>query len=434
MVSSVYNYYLSQYGHNINSKNDLHKKSELKNTYNRMLKINKFTPLYKVDVSEAAQKYAIDLKENARELSNIANELSSDNDDEIIYKKYVQSSNPDAVEINYVGDNTNPPVNSFDMDVYQLAQSQVNTGNFLQPNGNHIKEGDYSFDLNIADLTYEFQFSVEEDSTNKDIQDRISRLINRSNIGLKASVLSDSLGNTAISIESDATGIANMKSVIFDFEPNESSNLSDNSSNNNLVDSLGLNRVVTYPANAIFAVDGNRRVSTTNTFTINNAFDVTLKSPTDENSPVTVSLKDDGSAIIDSITDLIDKYNKLISVTDNEENNQFSGNKKLQHEFIALTKTYNNLLQPGGLSVADDGTIQVDNAELAKAADEGRLADVYKSLGKFKNALQGKAENIALNPMNYVNNKIVAYKHPQKSLNDPYNSSAYSGMMFSGYI
>lgn len=36
--------------------------------------------------------------------------------------------------------------------------------------------------------------------------------------------------------------------------------------------------------------------------------------------------------------------------------------------------------------------------------------------------------------MNYVNNKIVAYKNPHKPVNDPYNLSAYSGMMFNGYI
>ena len=76
MISSVYSYYLAQYGHKTNSKYDTHTKAQLKNTYGRVLKSNSQTPTYKADMSEAAQKYAIDLKENARELSNIANELS----------------------------------------------------------------------------------------------------------------------------------------------------------------------------------------------------------------------------------------------------------------------------------------------------------------------------------------------------------------------
>ena len=76
MISSVYSYYLAQYGHKTNSKYDTHTKAQLKNTYGRVLKSNSQTPTYKTDMSEAAQKYAIDLKENARELSNIANDLS----------------------------------------------------------------------------------------------------------------------------------------------------------------------------------------------------------------------------------------------------------------------------------------------------------------------------------------------------------------------
>lgn len=36
--------------------------------------------------------------------------------------------------------------------------------------------------------------------------------------------------------------------------------------------------------------------------------------------------------------------------------------------------------------------------------------------------------------MDYVNNKIIAYKNPTRTYNDPYNLSAYTGMMFNGYI
>ena len=57
MISSVYSYYLSQYGHRTNSKYDTHTKSQLKNTYSKVVKINSQTPVYKLDLSSAAQKY-----------------------------------------------------------------------------------------------------------------------------------------------------------------------------------------------------------------------------------------------------------------------------------------------------------------------------------------------------------------------------------------
>ena len=102
MISSVYSYYLAQYGHKTNSKYDTHTKAQLKNTYGRVLKSNSQTPTYKTDMSEAAQKYAIDLKENARELSNIANELSGSDGHGMVFKKSAVSSNPESVTAEYI--------------------------------------------------------------------------------------------------------------------------------------------------------------------------------------------------------------------------------------------------------------------------------------------------------------------------------------------
>ena len=65
----------------------------------------------------------------------------------------------------------------------------------------------------------------------------------------------------------------------------------------------------------------------------------------------------------------------------------------------------------------------------AGAVDEAEANSGVKELSEAV-----KADDISINPMNYVNNKIVAYKNQHKPVNDPYNLSAYSGMMFNGYI
>ena len=92
MINSVYNYYAAQYGHREYSKYDTHSKAQLKSTFGRLQKINSQTPSYKIDFSDAALKYAIDLKENARELSQIADELSDESTDSITYKRSATSS------------------------------------------------------------------------------------------------------------------------------------------------------------------------------------------------------------------------------------------------------------------------------------------------------------------------------------------------------
>jgi len=436
MISNVYSYYLYNYLNKANTRSSAHKPSELKSTYNKILKINRNAPFYKVDISEAAQKYAIDLKENARELTNIANELSgSDEDPEsMIFKKSAESSNENTVGVEYIGDNHAPTVNAFEVDVKQLAAPQINTGNYLQPTSKHLDPGKYSFYLNISDLTYEFELTVDHNDNTKSVQDKISRLVNRSNLGLQSEVLSDSLSNTAITIASDGTGISNMKPTIFTVENIDANNNEDrNTKKHNLVDVLGLTRTSQYPSNAIFLIDGNETISSTNSFTINKAFQLDLKDVTDS-KPVTISLKDDGDAIVDSISQLVDGYNKLISVTAQESNDKFEGNTKLKREFTSITQSYNELLKSNGVDVSEEGTLSINNEAIQEAASSGNITKIFFNLGTFKNAIHSKAETIELDPMNYVNNKIVAYKNPQRSLLTPYNISAYSGMMFNGYV
>jgi len=45
-----------------------------------------------------------------------------------------------------------------------------------------------------------------------------------------------------------------------------------------------------------------------------------------------------------------------------------------------------------------------------------------------------EAENISINPMNYVNKIVVAYKNPGHNFATPYITSIYSGMMLDKYV
>ena len=435
MISSVYSYYLSQYGNRTNSKYDTHTKSQLKNTYSKVVKINSQTPVYKLDLSSAAQKYAIDLKENARALENITQDLSDSSSGEMIFKKSAVSSDPDIVSASYIGDSSLAADDeTFDIDVKQLASTQINTGNYLQPRSKMIQPGDYSFDLSI---------------NVNNIQNKLARLINRSNIGLTANIKEDNLGNTAINIESEATGISGSEPVIFKIEPSSLSNnnasddsyLSDTKSidnnafvarNASLINTLGLDRVSQYPSNAIFDVNDEERASMSNSITINKSYTLELSDTTDK--PVTISLKADADSIAESISELVSGYNNLISVAGDKDNSRFQGTERLYKEITAIARSHKNQLENNGLTLNKDGTISTNREVISEAAESNQLSSVFESLNSFKDSIKTKAENIALNPMDYVNNKIIAYKNPTRTYNDPYNLSAYTGMMFNGYI
>ena len=51
----------------------------------------------------------------------------------------------------------------------------------------------------------------------------------------------------------------------------------------------------------------------------------------------------------------------------------------------------------------------------------------------FSSSLLRKSDQVSLNPMDYVDKKIVAYKNPGHNFISPYTTSAYSGMMFNSY-
>lgn len=431
MINSVYNYYAAQYGHREYSKYDTHSKAQLKSTFGRLQKINSQTPSYKIDFSDAALKYAIDLKENARELSQIADELSDESTDSITYKRSATSSSPQVIDAEYIGDSCVQDYEPLEVTVSQLACPQTNTGNFLQPNSKPFAAGEYSFDLQVQDLTYQFEFGVNATDTVTDTQQKIARLINQADIGLNAQLLTDGLGNSAISITSDATGIRGISPTIFHIQSQNSSDASD--SNTELVSTLGLDRVTQYPVNAVYSVNGTTATSVSNEVTIDNNYVLTFFDTTGK-APVTISMNTDTDAIADSIGELIGGYNNLISVTANDANEHFEGNEKLKKDFAGIAKSYNHLLNENGLSVTDNGTIAVDRDAIISAADNGTLGDIFSGLNAFKQAVQKKAEDISLNPMDYVNNKIIAYKNPLRPTNDPYNLSAYTGMIFDGYL
>lgn len=431
MINSVYNYYAAQYGHREYSKYDTHSKAQFKSTFGRLQKINSQTPSYKIDFSDAALKYAIDLKENARELSQIADELSDESTDSITYKRSATSSSPQVIDAEYIGDSCVQDYEPLEVTVSQLACPQTNTGNFLQPNSKPFAAGEYSFDLQVQDLTYQFEFGVNATDTVTDTQQKIARLINQADIGLNAQLLTDGLGNSAISITSDATGIRGISPTIFHIQSQNSSDASD--SNTELVSTLGLDRVTQYPANAVYSVNGTTATSVSNEVTIDNNYVLTFFDTTGK-APVTISMNTDTDAIADSIGELIGGYNNLISVTANDANEHFEGNEKLKKDFAGIAKSYNHLLNENGLSVTDNGTIAVDRDAIISAADNGTLGDIFSGLNAFKQAVQKKAEDISLNPMDYVNNKIIAYKNPLRPTNDPYNLSAYTGMIFDGYL
>ena len=77
----------------------------------------------------------------------------------------------------------------------------------------------------------------------------------------------------------------------------------------------------------------------------------------------------------------------------------------------------------------------IDQDTLRRTAVHTRdINETFGSLKNFSNMLLRKSDQVSLNPMDYVEKVMVAYKNPGHNYPNPYITSAYTGMMFDGYF
>lgn len=423
---SVYDYYLSTYGQSDyrerSSRFDSHKKSELRSLYNNILRANKNSPVFKINMDgEEVTKFAIDLKENARHTQNVVSALSTEGDDieSVFYKKVAVSSDPNAVDVMYVGEDNPQESPSFDLGVQHIATPQVNTGKFLPQTGHDFEEGSYEFDLDTNSKSFEFQFNVNYGDNNYDVIQRIARLINTSDVGVSARILMNNRARTsALEITSKQTGLAEDEEYLF--------KISSGTSWKEL-NTLGIDKMSSEPMNSSFTLNGSEHSSLSNTFTINQAFEITLKGTTPDDKPAHIGFKANTDAIADSVDELVTSFNGFIAVGQKYESGR--GHNQLLNELHALSNTFGDALATVGIRKNEDGTLFLDREAIADSVTGTDARKAFNILNRFKDSLSREAEKTSINPMNYVDKVTVEYKNPKRNFLAPYASSVYSGLL-----
>jgi flagellar hook-associated protein 2 len=429
-IDSAYDYYISTYANKEVSRYDSHKKSDLRRISNQIIKANKESPLYKIFNMEGAKKYAIDIKEESKSLQNVVASLSDKYGSfaDSFQKKVAVSSDEDKVKVKYIGDGSEEnKTDSFEIEVQNLAAPQVNTGNYLQDDILTFRPGSYSFDLNTNTAAYEFQYNVSDDETNLDIIKKLARLVNTSNLGITADVLSDGKGSSALALTSVQTGLSSNEDSLFSIAPDASSGSIE------AMDILGINQVTQQAHNSSFLLNGTEHESLSNTFTINNVFELTLSDTTGD-SAATIGFKANTDAIADNIQTLVDAFNNILSTAQNYADTNISAGNKLHRDMASLSHNQQTSLDEIGLMVSEDGSISIDKDILSQAVTPERAESTFDTLSRFRDSIGEKAQNISVNPMNYVNKVVVAYKNPGHNFATPYISSIYSGMILDSYV
>lgn len=427
-LNSVYNFYLTTYSKDCSSPFDSHKKSELRSVYDSMVKLNKESPVYLLKNTPATQAFAVGVKENARLLRNNIASLGGVDEASLLNKKAAYSSDETKVVANFVGEHSAaeeiPP---FEIEVESLATGQTNLGDFLPSNTKtFLRAKTYSFDLHINDMNYEFQFSIGDTETNLQVQERLCKLINNSGVGLESQIMDDGKGNTALQINTLTTGVIDGKDTLFtitDFKTSQAAGS---------VSYFGLNKIKTQASNALFTINGRPHSSYSNDFTVEKTFALHLKGTTGPDEAVTIGTKNDVESLVGNISHMVQGYNDFMNAI-GQYKDEHPMSKRLLNEVSGIAGYYSDTFSSLGLSVGEDGIISINKEEMKSSLESENMEDLFSGMKNFTSSLLRKSGEVTLDPMKYVDKKVVAYKNPGKNFSNPYTSSIYSGMMFNFY-
>lgn len=445
----IYDQYLTTYRDKVNrdgydskatkrrNRYATHDLNELQDIYSSIQWKNRFAPLYLTDPTPQSIAYAVHLKECANNLSQTLDALSGDSDD-MFSMRSAYSDNEALASVEYVPEDAEGTVPSgFLLEVESFASPQVNTSKFMRANQPVAVASDsYSFDIITNKLHYELQFSVNEGETHSELQNKLARLINSSDIGVSAKVL-ESHGRSALEITSDAYGKPYQGEYHFTITDENTSY------SNGIVDYLDLNKNIREAVNAIYSIDGEENISYSNSFHVYGAYHVTLhpenmvsdsyatdnltaQAAAIDNSKhlhTKIGLYPDTESLSNNIEAFVNGYNHFLNeVLDDDAEEPLT--RLLSNDLHKFLKLHSQSLEQYGISVNENATLDYEKTGDIKDAE---------ALKGFGTHVLHKLNAISLDPMEYIDRRICAYPNPNATYPNPYVTSIYTGMLFSTY-
>lgn len=87
-----------------------------------------------------------------------------------------------------------------------------------------------------------------------------------------------------------------------------------------------------------------------------------------------------------------------------------------------------------GLRIEENGSLGSNQSSFVRSMEDGEAKQTISMMRGFADSLFHKTIQISLDPMQYVEKRIVAYKNPAKiHFATPYITSPYTGMLFNSY-
>lgn len=423
---SIYNNLIQGHVMMRQTRFDTHKRSELKDIYQRIRRMNVDQPLYKVDFDEKTQEYTLGVKDMALNITSMLKELSADDASNVFNQRTLVSDDPESVTIETLDGSDIENMEPLSIEVTGLSEPQVNTGRYLPSGDVNLHAGQYTFTVGIEENFYSFQFNVSEGSTNKELQTKLSDFINKTKVGLSAKVISNN-GYSAIELTGKAAGTKNSDGLSFNFTDTKRPE----SALYGVVEHFGLDKMTKPALNTCFTVNGEYIETSEREYVLNNGVKLDFHKTTEK--PAVISLIVDDAPVVDKLKGFVDKFNSFMDFVRAGAAERRSS-KKLLFEMNGAVQRNKELLYQTGIQVSDDGRLFTDRDTMVKAIREGHTEQIFSAESIVTQGLLRRLSDITINPMDYIDKTVVTYPNTAvKQPFSPYVTSVYSGLMYNNY-
>ncbi len=424
-MTQVYNYLQTAMPSKRYALNPARSRDELKKIYNNIVELSKSSPYYMINISRDNQDYALGIKEAALEMKDRLNEMNNPQVSNFDSKEVI-NYNEDVLSASLIGEDVTNLPTKLQFEVKNLATIQENKGKELMNESWALPQATYLFDVNVAGTNHSLIFVNEKRRANREVMEELTAYLNESVPGINASVEDgQSRKYSYIKIEAEKTGKTG--EIAFSFRDNEIHD-------SGIVDHFGLNRVEKEAINASFDLNGAQRMTTTNSFVLENTLYINLKKESD--LPTLLRIAPNSEKINDTVESVLSSYNKLINLAQSRSQSYgFHYNaSKLIVQMKNLEEVYGEELDACGIKANEDGTLYLEEQNSIRAARDGRMEELFNKKNGFIARLKDKMEAITINPMDYLEKTVVLYPNTEKiNFTNPYVTSMYSGMLFNSY-
>ena len=398
---------------------------ELRSVVKRIRKQTQSSPVYLLNFTNAKQSFVLGVKESSMRIHDSLQTLADDSEDGVFAQKKARSSDLEQVGAELLDTDVDHLPNAFSIRVKQLANSQINQGKEYYETGKGLTAGSYQFRVMVNDVGYDFQYNIRKDANHREVIQGLADFITKAKIGIEAAPYSFGGGKIGMRLESTMVGSPDGK-AIFTLEDKSSEG-----KGRGIVEYYGLDHVAVMPKSAVFDLNGTEKTALSNEFILGRAVKVSLRKPSVVET--TIDYHPDSDAIIEGVEEFVSSYNSLID--HNLTFEQKTGTQsKLLNELKKLSEPFANELESCGISFDEEGHMELDTALATQAIEAGDMQKLFQPDSAMTNRMFAKTDQIKINPIEYVDKKVVSYPNFTKPPRGySYITSLYSGLLFNFY-